>query len=132
MPELNYPAIVVAAIVVLVVSTVYYMIFAGQMAELNPVYAATGTTRPPAWKLIVELGRSLIVALVLAGLAAGLGVAEPVGAAQLGFALWIAFPVVLLAGSVIWEGVPWRLAVIHAGDWLVKLLAVAVIVGVWR
>jgi hypothetical protein len=30
-----------------------------------------------------------------------------------------------------WEKVPWRLAATHAGDWLVKVLAVAVIVGVW-
>jgi hypothetical protein len=29
-----------------------------------------------------------------------------------------------------WENVPWRLAALHAGDWLVKLLLVAVIVTV--
>jgi hypothetical protein len=28
--------------------------------------------------------------------------------------------------------VPWKLTTIHAGDWLVKLVVVAVIVGVWR
>jgi hypothetical protein len=28
--------------------------------------------------------------------------------------------------------VPWRLAAIHAGDWLIKLVAVTLIVGLWR
>jgi hypothetical protein len=39
---------------------------------------------------------------------------------------------VLLTGSVIWEDVPRKLAAIHAGDWLVKLLAVAIVVSVWQ
>ena len=30
------------------------------------------------------------------------------------------------------ERAPWKLAAIHAGDWLVKLLVVTVIVSVWR
>jgi hypothetical protein len=33
---------------------------------------------------------------------------------------------------LIHENVPWRPAVIHAGDWLAKLLVVAVIVSVWQ
>jgi hypothetical protein len=37
-----------------------------------------------------------------------------------------------VAGSVFHENVPWRLAALHAGDWLVKLLVIAVIVGVWH
>jgi hypothetical protein len=35
-------------------------------------------------------------------------------------------PAVLVADT------PWKLAAIHAGDWLVKLLVVAVIVSVWQ
>ncbi len=27
---------------------------------------------------------------------------------------------------------PWRLAAIHAGDWLIKLVAVGAIVAVWQ
>jgi hypothetical protein len=34
--------------------------------------------------------------------------------------------------SVVHENVPLMLAAIHAGDWLVKLLLMAVIIGVWR
>jgi hypothetical protein len=35
------------------------------------------------------------------------------------------------AGSVIWENVPWKRAN-YAGDWLLKVLVIAVIVSVWR
>jgi hypothetical protein len=50
----------------------------------------------------------------------------------LGLLAWIGFPVMILLGSVQWEDVPWKLAAIHAGDWLVKLLILSVILGVWR
>ena len=35
-------------------------------------------------------------------------------------------------GRVVWDNVPWKLAAIHAGDWLVKLPLMAVILAVWR
>jgi hypothetical protein len=37
----------------------------------------------------------------------------------------------ILLGSVVHENVPLMLAAIHAGDRLVKLLLIAVIVSVW-
>jgi hypothetical protein len=61
-----------------------------------------------------------------------LEVVEWRGALNLGVWLWIGFPVLLLSGSVMWQNVPWMLAAIHAGDWLVKILLIAVILGVWR
>ena len=39
---------------------------------------------------------------------------------------------VLWVGAVLWERTPPALAAIHAGDWLAKLLLVAVIVSVWQ
>ena len=87
---------------------------------------------PPAWKILLELVRSLVVASVLAGLASKLGITEWTDAVLLGLAMWVGFPVVLLLGSVIWEKVPGKLAAIHAGDWLLKLLVVSIIVSLWR
>ncbi|HWO90516.1 MAG TPA: DUF1761 domain-containing protein [Methylomirabilota bacterium] len=76
--------------------------------------------------------KSLVVAVVVAGLVSLLGITEWTGALKLGFALWVAFPVVLLIGSVTQENVPWKLGAIHAGDWLAKLLIISVIVTLWR
>jgi hypothetical protein len=39
--------------------------------------------------------------------------------------------VILLSGSVFHENVPWKLAAIHVGDWLLKLVIMTVIVSVW-
>lgn len=43
-----------------------------------------------------------------------------------------AYQLVRLFSSVVHENVPLVLAAIHAGDWLVKPLLMAVIIGVWR
>jgi len=131
MIHLNYLAIVVAAVAVFAFAAVYYIAFSRQRARLSAPAAAAGS-RPKVWLMALELGKSLVVALVVAGLVALVGITSWVGAVELGFALWIAFPVVLLIGSVTQENVPWKLAAIHAGDWLAKLVAIAVIVTVWR
>ncbi len=43
--------------------------------------------------------------------------------------LWVGLPFVLLTGSVLWEKVHPATAAMHAGDWLLKLLLIALIVG---
>ena len=49
----------------------------------------------------------------------------------LGLVLWLGFPLVLLTGSMMWDKVPTVTAVLHAGDWLLKLLVISAIVGLW-
>ena len=80
---------------------------------------------------VAELLRTVIVVAVVAGVASRTDVDGWTGAAVLGLALWVGFPVVLWAGAMIHEHTPWRLAAIHAGDWLMKLVVVSVIVTVW-
>lgn len=74
----------------------------------------------------------MILATVVAGLASQGTISDAGGGLLLGAALWIGFPFVLWTGAMMWENTPWRLAALHAGDWLVKLLVVAVIVSVWQ
>jgi hypothetical protein len=131
MIRLNYLAIVVAGVAVFIFAAGYYIALARQRAKLSSAAAASGS-RPRPWLMGLELVKSLIVAAVVAGLVAVAGISDLAGALKLAVALWIAFPVVLLAGSVTQEGVPWRLGVIHAGDWLAKLLIISVIVTLWR
>jgi Protein of unknown function (DUF1761) len=133
MVDVNYLAIAVAVVAAFVQSSAWYAVLGEQLLEARGAPAGAAVeTRPPAWKIAVELVRSLVVATVLAWLTAQLGVVSWSDALRLGMIAWIGFPAVLLAGSVLWEDVPVKLAVIHAGDWLVKLLLISVIVGVWR
>jgi hypothetical protein len=135
MTEINYLAVVAAAVVAFMVGAVWYspLLFGNQLMELRSASpgVVAGTTMP-AWKILVEFGRGLVVAYVLALLLGLLGDFGWRGALQLGVWVWVGFPITLLVGSVIWENTPWQLAAIHAGDWLVKLLLIAVILGVWR
>ncbi|WP_248960192.1 DUF1761 domain-containing protein [Sphaerisporangium perillae] len=130
MTELNYLAVVAAAVVAFLLSTVWYIGFGTRLAKLADAYATE--ERPPAWMMMAELLRGALVAVVLAWLTGKVDATGWIEALRLACVLWIGFPVVLLAGSVLHEKVPWRLAAIHAGDWLVKLAAITVIVGTWR
>jgi Protein of unknown function (DUF1761) len=128
--HLNYLAIIVAAVAVFVFAAGYYIVLARQRAQLSP--AAAARSRPPAWLMGLELLKSLVVAAVVAGLVALAGIADVGGALKLALALWVAFPLVLLVGSVTQENVPCKLGAIHSGDWLAKLVIISVIVTVWH
>ncbi len=113
-------AVAAATVAAFLISTVWYSVFG----------ASTDETTPP-WKIAVELLRCLTLALVLAGLASRADIDTLAGGLVLGLVLWVGFPLVLWVGAMVWERTPWRLAAIHGGDWLVKLLALTAIVSVW-
>jgi hypothetical protein len=98
---------------------------------VDPAVAMAGA-KMPAGKLVVELVRCILLAYIIARFVALLGVSNWMGAVHFGFFLWIGFPVILLTGSVLWDNVPLKVAAIHAGDWLVKLLVIPIIVSVWQ
>lgn len=129
MPDVSVSAVLVATIVAFVLGGGYYAALGGRLAEVSDAAAAGG--RPPPWTLAVELLRCLIVAAVVAGRASRGEIDGWTGGALLGLALWIGFPLVLWTGAVVHEGTRPRLAAIHAGDWLLKLIAVAVIASAW-
>ena len=126
----DLPAIGLATAAAVAASGAWYAAFGRRLAQLHDAYAED--TAAAGWIVPVELARSGTVAVTVSALAARTGVTRPRDAVRLGLALWVAFPVVLLTGSVVHEKVPWRLAAIHAGDWLVKLLLVSLATGVRR
>jgi hypothetical protein len=130
MAGINLVAVVVAALAAFVMSTVWYIVFAKQRRKLSGA-AAAGMKRPQPLKMAGELIRSFLLAYVLAYLLVHTGAAGMTGAVRLGLVLWVGFPFVLLTGSIMWEDVPWKLAAIHAGDWLVKMVLMTVILGAW-
>jgi hypothetical protein len=120
----------VAAVAAFVLSGAWYGAFGARLAALNEVYTdAAGMSASTA---VVEVARNVVLATVVA---VGVdtmdlgGIGQAVVAALLA---WVGFPVLILAGSVFHEKVPWRLAAIHAGDWLLKLLAVCLVVVLWQ
>ena len=128
---INYLALVVAAVAAFVASTIWYIALNAQRQRLLGAAPQAGRRRFDG-RVAAELGRNVVIAAAVAVLVAELGVVEVGGALTLALGLWIAFPVMILAGSVMWEKVPWPLAAIHAGDWIIKLVVMGLILTLWR
>jgi len=134
MLEIHHLHVVVTAVSAFVMSSIWYTVFGkARMALLDQDPRATADMRKvPAWKKATELVRELVIAYVVARFVVQLGVADWKAAMQLGVWLWFGFVFMILVGAVVWDNVSWKLTAIHAGDWLVKLPLMTVILAVWR
>lgn len=120
--------IAAAAVAAFILSSVYYA--AATPLERRAVgEAALYRGRPQPWKVLTELLRTAVVASVFAWIAHRAGDLSVGRGIVLALMTCVGFPLVLLTGSVIWEKVHPVTAAMHAGDWLVKLLLIAVILG---
>ncbi len=130
MNRVNLLALAVVAVIAFVASSIWYspLLFGRQFLELS---GPTASPHPSALKVLCELLRTFVLAYVIARLILRLNVTDWKGAIGLGLWLWLGFPVVLLTGSMLWQNVPWQLAAIHSGDWLIKLLLIPVGVALW-
>jgi hypothetical protein len=120
--------IAVAAVAAVILSSAYYTV-ATPVERRVVGAAALDRGRPQPWKVVTELARTAVVAATVAWIARQVGDLDVTHGVGLALILWVGFPVVLLTGSVIWEKVHAATAAMHAGDWLIKLLVIAVIVG---
>ncbi|GIH75104.1 DUF1761 domain-containing protein [Planobispora longispora] len=149
MPESVLLIVPVMTVVAFVLGGLYYAVLGDRLTAARTAATAGRTTTGPAttdptaapatappvkappWTFAAEAGRCLVLAGVVTGLAVQAGIDTWPGGLALGLVLWIGFPAVLWTGAIVHENTPWRLAVIHAGDWLVKLLVLGTIAGVW-
>lgn len=118
-------------------STAYYVVLTERLTAAR-VGTGVQTTmagpvgRPAPWKIGLELLRNFVLATIVASISSRLGIAEIGPSVALALALWVAFPIILWTGAVLWENAPPRLAAIHSGDWLLKLLIIGIVVGLWH
>ena len=113
-------------------SSLYYspLLLGNVWRAVDPV-ASAGTT-PSIGKVLGEVVRTLVITYVLARLIALLGANDWKGAVPLALWLWFGFSAMMWVGAVMWEKTPWQIAAIHSGDWFLKTLLIAAILGVWR
>lgn len=133
---MRHDALVVVAAVAagFVVSAIWYSppLFGGVWTSLREVDpAATGPALAPALKGLIEAVRELVVASALLTFVRLGRVVDWRGALRVGFWAWLGFPVAMLAGASLWDGKSWILSAIHAGDWLMKMLVMAGLIGAW-
>jgi hypothetical protein len=127
----NYWSVIVAALAAFVMSSLYYSppLLGGVWRAVDPV-ATAGMTFSP-WKLLVEIPRTFGVTFVMAHLLTMLGGDDVRTAVKFALWIWFGFSALMWVGAVTWEQNPWQVAVIHSGDWLLKTVLIAVILGAW-
>jgi hypothetical protein len=124
-------AVAVATLAAFLASSVYY-VAATPLERRTLGDRAPDRGRPRPDRVLSELLRTVVVAAAFAWIAGQAHRDTVVGGLPLALVLWLGFPAAILAGSVTWEKVPPVTAAIHAGDWLVKLVLIAAIVGAVR
>jgi uncharacterized protein DUF1761 len=130
MTRVNFLALAVITVIVFIASSIWYspILFGRQFLALS---GAAVSPQPNALKALCELLRTFVLAYVIARLILGLNIADWKDALGVGLWLWLGFPVILLTGSMLWQNVPWQLAAIHAGDWLMKLILIPTGIALW-
>jgi hypothetical protein len=141
MVPINYLAVILSAVVAMGIGFAWYgPLFGKKWSELmgwgvmTPEKMAEMQKKARPAYAISFVG-SLLMAYVLAhsivfagaflnvtGIAAGL---------QAAIWSWLGFVAPVTIGTVLWDGKPWMLWVINAGYYLVLLLAMGIILGLW-
>jgi Protein of unknown function (DUF1761) len=130
--KVNYWAVLVAAVTTLVTSALYYVLFGSAYMTMRGIDPNTTQVTPQAWQMVGQATRNLVVAFVLAHLLRWLQVTTWKRALQVGLLVWFGFQAMAVAGSVLHEGYPLGLYLIHVGDALQATLLMALILGAWR
>jgi hypothetical protein len=126
----NYISLLLSSVIALIVSMFYYRALTKQMKKLG---AGTATMKKPdAMKIIEEVLRNFILSAVLLYFIVHLAIPTVLSAGALALIFWLGFPFILFTGSIMYEKVPMKLAAIHAGDWLIKLVIICAILQKWH
>jgi hypothetical protein len=129
--DINLLAVITCTFGAFILSSIWYITFGKTRADLLKV-KFDKERRPEPHVIALELLRTFVLALLFSIILSHFKTINLDQSLLLGIILWMAFPVILLSGSAIWDKIPIKLAVIHAGDWLLKLLLIAFVVGIWR
>jgi hypothetical protein len=132
MRKVNLWAVLAAALLALVASSVYYTVLGPAWLELRGIDpSSVAGARPQIGEVLGQLARNLVVAGVLARFAVWLQIVEWKGMVRLALWAWLGLQAMAILGGVLHEGYPWPLYAIHVGDALMGTLLMAVVVGAW-
>ncbi len=128
--KINYAAVIVTGFIAFILSGIWYspMMF----GTIWTTYRNNAAPAFPQWTMIFAPLRELIASYVLAFLITRLEITRVKNAVNLMLLLWLAFHAVGMAGAILWDHMPWPLGAVHAGDWLMKMLFMAVVLTVWH
>ncbi|GHB86431.1 DUF1761 domain-containing protein [Persicitalea jodogahamensis] len=126
----NVKWISIAVITAFLLSGLWYALLAQRLDQLHSATTITPPARSQLSTVFVELIRNAILCGSLLYLIRRVKLATWQQGIAFALLLWLGFPVILLTGSIFHEHVPVGVAAIHAGDWLIKLLALTLLLRV--
>jgi hypothetical protein len=85
----------------------------------------------PQWTIALAPFRELIASAVLALLIVRLNLKDWKATTKLMFLLWLTFHAVGMTGAILWDNMQWQLGAVHAGDWLMKMLFMGIMLTIW-
>lgn len=86
----------------------------------------------PRAALGIEFISVFVMAFVLGNLSLALGVHGPLAAIRLAVWVWLGFQATILFSSVLFERRPMKLFYVSAGERFTAMLAMALVLGLWR
>ena len=129
MPDVDPLPVLAGGLAAFLLGGAYYAALGEQLVAAS---GASGEEELPPWKFSLEFLRGVILAAIVAGIAVQGEIDEPAGGLALGLALWVGFPAVLWGGAVLHGETAAKVAAIHAGDWLLKLLVLGALLSAWQ
>lgn len=133
--EINLIGVLAAVVAAMVIGTVWYSnaVFGKQWRKLENINEARAKADAPKG-IVGMVVISLLVAYVLAHVtylsdSFYADVSYQEAALTTAFWVWLGFVLPVAAGNSLFNQRPWKATAIHAGNWLVTLLAMGLVIG---
>lgn len=128
--KINYLAVVIIGLIAFALSLLWYspLLF----GDIWMKHRNATPQSAPQWTMFFAPLRELIVSYVMAMLITRLAISKWKDAVAMTFLLWVAFHAVGMAGAIIWDNMPLALGAVHAGDWLMKMLLMGIVLSLWH
>ncbi len=125
MVDINYGAVLVAAIIEIVLGFLWYGPFFGKMQT-----KATGGSY--VIMIIGALLTSWVLATFITSGEAHYGIWTASYGVHIALYVWFGFILPITVGSVLWEKKPWSAWFINIGYYLVSLIIIGALLGAWH
>ncbi|MGH9968528.1 MAG: DUF1761 domain-containing protein [Pyrinomonadaceae bacterium] len=133
--KINYPAVLVAAILHWILGAVWYGIFTNKFVELmawTPEQLRALENQSHGKEYVMAFLSSLVLVYVLAHFVQYTKATNLVGGLQTAFWLWLGFVATTQAATVIFEGRKPGLYLLNIGYQLVACLAAGALLAIWK
>lgn len=135
--NINYLAVVVAAIGSMVLGSIWYGPLFGKvwmklsgMGNMTPEQMAEGKknmTKNYAWQFVSSAVMAYVMSLVVSAFGAG----DFFSGVQVGFWIWLGFAAAASLGMMFWEGKPKKLWMVNNGYNLLNLCWMGALLAIW-